>query len=262
MNTIHAYDDREQIKYPFLIDQFPAMTVKHLPAGDYITASIGFLTEPYQAQYRVLPKLSPEPTQWATLVGHAVENKRKDFDIQSTAALNQFHKELYNMAVFRKTNPYVQQHAAWYKPGIWAHPFKVKQDGTVINEIRAFMSMCQDYHVRGHIFDDEKELQAFFTALEQPKAYAEFEPFLIRHNDEPSLMAKIWRQFERISPTNATELAKIPALSSLGRVFESPISFEAECELDAFFGDITDNEPTKLFFDVKKQLEEGYDDNE
>ena len=257
MNTIHTYDDREQIKYDFLLKMFPDLKVKTLPSGDYLTARIGYLEHAYDPALRMLPPLVAGPTSHAVLVGHLIENKRQDFNIQDTGSIVQFHKELFQMAAFRKKNPYIQNHAVWFKEGIWDHRIQTKLDGTQVNIIKVFYSMCADYHVRCHVIDDYSDLMRFYRKLEQPSQYKEFEPYLVTHNLEGGFMAHVFVGIRGIDSTNAILLAQLPELQSFGQMFESQLSFEADAAIDGFFGDLKNNEPTAIYLKTKRILETG-----
>ena len=176
-------DTREQKSPRFLIEAFPDIQVMEMESGDYFSG--GF-------------------TDWATdgvvekrtFHGNLVEIKiGKDFGIH-TEPLERFQDELCRMSEYRRKNPHVCLHAVW-----------LIERETGITERKQFHHYCYKYHVWGHIIIKKSRFIDFLKDLDQPSSYKEFEPFIKRSHDEPTILAKMLRQFPGISSQKAIELS-------------------------------------------------------
>ena len=201
--SMRFLDTREQKSPRFLIDAFPDLEIKPLTVGDYFSGSKTDMWIDEMAYYEETGKLKDKPDQvWLT--GNLVEIKLgDDFGIH-TEQLKRFRDELYRMACYRQKNPHVQLHAVWVTqslPGI---------------DRRLFHHYCYKYHVWGHIFYHNTELIGFLKELDQPSQYKEFEPYIKRSHEEPTILAKMLRQFPGISSEKAIAIAD--------RVHQNPFS--------------------------------------
>ncbi len=182
-------DTREQKSPRFLMEAFPDIQIQQLTVGDY------FSGKKIEKKFYQMERFGDD-TQ---LQGNLVEIKiGKDFGIH-TEQLERFQDELCRMSNYRVNNPYVTLHAVWM----------IKYDyGMIVGEIRHFNHLCFQYHVWGHIVTCEKDLIELLKDLDQPSSYKEFKPFIKRSHEEPTDLAKQYRQIPKISSEKAIELAK------------------------------------------------------
>jgi len=210
MNEIHQLDTREQ-KSPQYLEKIPNLIHEKLEVGDYLSASkIKYLNYFIynENQFISLPDSIRKKVKRG-IKGHCVENKFDDFDIQSTDTVDQFHVELSQMCEWGKENPHVVLHAAWVKKGLWKNPYRTKLDGTVINVIEAFTSMCAEYDVWPHFYETGEDLLKFYKKLDQEKAYQKHGIFIKKDRTLITLRAKKFRQHPRISSEVAVKLDDI-----------------------------------------------------
>lgn len=184
-------------------------------------------------------------SHWHEMHGNLVELKiGDDFGIH-TEPLERFRDECYRMACFRQQNPHVQLHAVW-----------------VIHRaseaaIRLWYNYCCQYHIWGHIVGTNQELVSFLKSLDQPSSYKEFEPFIKRSHEEPTILAKMFRQFPGISSENAIKIAEfIPPIADWGKgngKLRTPIKHQ----IQSIIGYKKNGEPYKLALDLIRWLETG-----
>ena len=226
-------DTHEQKSPRFLLEAFPDITITPLEVGDYFSG--GF-------------------TDWATdgvvekrtFSGNLVEIKiGNDFGIH-TEQLERFQDECYRMACYRQQNPHLHLHAVWV-----CNQNDYKDDWLFIMRIfRAFDHYCHKYHVWGHFLTSEHALINFLKTLDQAPQYQEFEPFIKKSHEEPTILAKMLRQFPGISSAKAIELAE-----NLGPLGWNVVNWD-KIIIDTI-GRKKDGMPKKLALDLIRWLEEG-----
>jgi len=230
-------DTREQKSPRFLIEAFPDIQVMEMESGDYFSG--GF-------------------TDWATdgvvekrtFHGNLVEIKiGKDFGIH-TEPLERFQDELCRMSEYRRKNPHVCLHAVW-----------LIERETGITERKQFHHYCYKYHVWGHIIIKKSRFIDFLKDLDQPSSYKEFEPFIKRSHDEPTILAKMLRQFPGISSTKAIEIAERITLPLIhwGSDFTNGMEINGALKLSIIecIGRKKNGDPRKLAVQLIHWLETG-----
>ena len=182
-------DTREQKSPRFLLEAFPDLTITTLEVGDYFSG-FGWKQENNQA----IKEMN----------GVLVEIKLgPDFGIH-TEQLERFQDECCRMSCYRQQNPHVQLHAVWV-----CNQNDYKDDWLFIMKIfRAFDHYCHKYHVWGHFLTSEHALINFLKTLDQAPQYQEFAPYIKKSHEEPTILAKMLRQFPGISSPMAIALAK------------------------------------------------------
>lgn len=221
-------DTREQKSPRFLLDAFPDIVQTQLEVGDYFTGDV-------------------------KSDAHLVEIKiGKDFGIH-TEQLERFQDECNRMACYRQQNPHVQLHAVWATGDYQMN----------LHSLRLWFDLCQKYHIWGHVFNDnyEPQLIEFLKALDQPSQYKEFEPFIKKSHDEPTILAKMLRQFPKISSEMAIRLANAIAVPIKDWFWwENGLNGD-ECiiqnEIISTIGRKKHGDPKKLATDLIRWLETG-----
>ena len=190
-------DTREQKSPRFLLEAFPDLTITTLEVGDYFSGE--------RKKMRPPPRPGDcEVHYYDMLVGNLLEIKiGKDFGIH-TEQLERFQDECCRMSCYRQQNPHVQLHAVWV-----CSQNDYKDDWLFIMKIfRAFDHYCHKYHVWGHFLTSEHALINFLKTLDQAPQYQEFAPYIKKSHEEPTILAKMLRQFPGISSPMAIALAK------------------------------------------------------
>lgn len=207
-----------------MCSDYKAKGIKPLAVGDYFsgTKEQEFLEptnmkEAFNPRYRVLLK------------GNLVEIKiGKDFGIH-TEQLERFQDELYRMSVYRQKNPHVQLHAVWVDINIGRCDLKT---------IKHFYSLCQKYHVWGHLEYDEKGLIRLLKEMDQPSMYKEFEPYLKRSHEEPTALARALRVVKGVSSDTAIQLSECETYEAVdlvpGIIKKDGTSTKLQDKIDTF----------------------------
>lgn len=210
-------DTREQKSPRFLVDAFPDIISQELEIGDYFTET------------------------------HLVEFKiGKDFGIHNEQ-LKRFQDECNRMACWRQDHPQVQLHAVWATSDY-------QMD---LVSIRLWFDLCQKYHIWGHVFNDnyEPQLIEFLKKLDQPSQYIEFEPYIKRSHDEPTILAKMLRQFPGISSVMAIRLSSITNIFHLTDSIEDYAAITDQ--IHQIIGMKKNGQPKKLAVDLIQFLSES-----
>jgi len=232
-------DTREQKSPRFLMDAFPDITTTVLESGDYFSGEQKLL------DYKNSNLPFSDWGDW--LVGNLVEIKiGKDFGIH-TEQLERFQDELYRMSCYRQKNPHVQLHAVWMVMN------KFLSD---LPAYEIFVNLCSKYHVWPHFVEAPHNLIKFLKDLDQPSSYKEFEPYIKRSHEEPTILAKMFRQIDGISSENAIKVAAYyQDLRSLFWWDEGRGIIDIDARgINAVFGATKKGNWTKLNMKVKKVI--------
>ena len=234
-------DTREQKSPRFLLEAFPDIVQTQLEVGDYFSG-FGWKQENNQA----IKEMN----------GVLVEIKLgPDFGIH-TEQLERFQDECCRMSCYRQQNPHVQLHAVWV-----CNQNDYKDDWLFIMKIfRAFDHYCHKYHVWGHFLTSEHALINFLKTLDQAPQYQEFEPFIKKSHEEPTILAKMLRQFPGISSAMAITLGT--ALNDEGIIFwgyriDFTIVEQIKQTVINTIGRKKNGDPKKLALDLIRWLEGG-----
>ena len=184
-------DNREQKSPRFLLEAFPDLTITTLEVGDYFSGE--------RKKMRPPPRPGDcEVHYYDLLVGNLLEIKiGPDFG-KHTEQLERFQDECYRLACYRQQNPHVRLHAVWVMQTTYPD-----WEG-----MKLFHHLCFQYHIWGHVCMDEEELIDLLKGLDQPSQYHEFAPYIKKSHEEPTILAKMLRQFPGISSPMAIALAK------------------------------------------------------
>jgi len=244
-------DTREQKSPQFLFDAIDGLQSSILKSGDYLSVE-------KHCSYCDTQEEKWDEVTWCGharqkhyLKGNLVEIKiGTDFGIH-TEQLERFQDELYRMRLWQKENPKVDLHAVWLKGSS-------PQEG-----MKLFHSLCHQYHVWGHIYFNEYEVVKFLKELDQPSQYIRDECFIKRDHAKVSILAKMIRQFPRISSEKAVALAErinVP-MKDWFCFYEEDNQWHVERWIQTIIYDVLgrkkDGSPTKLAKDFITYLEEG-----
>jgi len=151
------------------------------------------------------------------------------------------------MSSWRQQNPEVTCHAVWVLP----------DNGDLI-AIRTWYNLCCMYGIWGHLIESEEGLVEFLKTLDQPRQYIPFEPFLKKSHEEPTLMARMLRQFPGISSQKAIEIAGSGYWQCWYRLFdEGGLRANPRAMLSDALGQKKDGTPKKITLDLIRWLETG-----
>lgn len=193
---VRLLDTHEQKSPRFLIDAFPDIEITVLEVGDYFSGKQHYPSGMTGAK--------------SYLEGNLVEIKIGKDGEKHTETLERMQEEFYRMACYRQKNPHVCLHAVWLPD--------YKDEG--MEDL--FNHLCFQYHIWGHIIRrlplmasearqieiQQNDLIHFLKALDQPSQYKEFEPYIKRSHEEPTILAKMLRQIDGVSSEKALLLAE------------------------------------------------------
>jgi len=214
--------------------KYKAKGIVELESGDYLSATKTWMDN--------------QITGETSLKGNLVELKiGKDFGIH-TEPLERFQDELYRMRLWQQKNPHVDLHAVWLA------------DNDIRMNMMVFHNMCHQYHVWGHIYFSEGKVIEFLKGLDQPKAYVRDEVYMKR-TKEPTTLARMFRQFPRISSEMACNLAEeYQSIKDMWWIDEDQIDNELSLNaqgINTVLGATKKGEWTKINQKFKKFLETG-----
>lgn len=185
-----------------------------------------------------------------------------DISILKTETMERIFHELSRMYQWGLKNPDVQLHCIHREEGIWANPYRVKKDGTKINQIRVFYRICQKWQVIGHVIETWEELYAILKTK-----YEVCPPYIKRSHEEPTILAKMLRQFPRISSEMAMKLDKNFrkwGMKSIQELFQNDeyepklvLHYSSWQAIIEVIGRKKNGNPKKLALDLKHWLETG-----
>jgi hypothetical protein len=164
------------------------------------------------------------------------------------------------MSHWQEQNPHVDLHLIWYQKSLWRKPFFIRQkDGKIRNRIRIMMKKCFDHNVRLHLVETEQELINVLKRMDRGD-YKRGKPYIIR-TKEPSLLARWFRQFPRMSSEMAMDLdynLNDHYFHSFGMLFENGrLKISVEDIISDTIGRKKNEEPKKLATDLIRWLETG-----